>query len=80
MRLHENRSEFIRMLERTSAQTAFPLRLLEKDYYLTVILSDIHKLSRDLVFKGGTCLSKVYFDYYRLSEDLDFTLKLPPEK
>jgi predicted nucleotidyltransferase component of viral defense system len=26
-----------------------------------------------LVFKGGTCLRKFYFDGYRFSEDLDFT-------
>lgn len=74
--LHSNREEFLKVLERTSAQTGFPLRLLEKDYYITVVLSGIHELSRDLIFKGGTCLSKIYYSYYRLSEDLDFTLKL----
>jgi hypothetical protein len=26
------------------------------------------------VFKGGTCLKKCYFETYRFSEDLDFTL------
>jgi predicted nucleotidyltransferase component of viral defense system len=75
--LHSNKEEFLKVLERTSAQTGFPLRLLEKDYYLTIVLSEISKLSPDLVFKGGTCLSKVYYSYYRLSEDLDFTLRLP---
>jgi len=25
-------------------------------------------------FKGGTCLKKCYFETYRFSEDLDFTL------
>ncbi|MEW6074999.1 MAG: nucleotidyl transferase AbiEii/AbiGii toxin family protein [Candidatus Omnitrophota bacterium] len=67
----------MKILERTSAQTGFPLRLLEKDYCITVILSKINELSNDLVFKGGTCLSKIYYSYYRLSEDMDFTLKLP---
>ena len=75
--LHENKEEFLKILERTSAQTGFPLRLLEKDYYITIILSKINELSKDLVFKGGTCLSKIYYSYYRLSEDLDFTLRLP---
>lgn len=74
--LHNNKEEFLKILERTSAQTGFPLRLLEKDYYITIILSKINELSRDLIFKGGTCLSKIYYSYYRLSEDLDFTLKL----
>lgn len=31
-------------------------------------------LSEILVFKGGTVLKKVYFEDYRFSEDLDFTL------
>jgi predicted nucleotidyltransferase component of viral defense system len=75
--LHSNMAEFLKVLERTSAQTGFPLRLLEKDYYITIVLSAISKLSNDLVFKGGTCLSKIYYSYYRLSEDMDFTLRLP---
>jgi len=75
--LHSDKDEFLKVLERTSAQTGFPLRLLEKDYYITVVLSGISQLSGSLIFKGGTCLSKIYYSYYRLSEDLDFTLKLP---
>lgn len=75
--LHSDKEEFLKVLERTSAQTGFPLRLLEKDYYITTILSKINELSKDLVFKGATALSKIYYSYYRLSEDLDFTLKLP---
>lgn len=74
---HSNRSDFSSLLERTSAQTGFSLLLLEKDYYLTLLLSRIHLLSERLVFKGGTCLNKIYFSYFRLSEDLDFSLLLP---
>jgi len=74
--LYSNKDEFLRILGRASAQTGFPLRLLEKDYYITVVLSGINELSNNLVFKGGTCFSKIYYSYYRLSEDLDFTLKL----
>jgi len=48
--------------------------IIEKDYYITLILNHINKeLSDKLVFKGGTLLNKIYFDYKRLSEDLDFT-------
>jgi len=78
--LHSNKDEFLKVLERTSAQTGFPLRLLEKDYYISIVVSDINELSKDLMFKGGTCLSKIYYSYYRLSEDLDFTLKLSGNK
>ena len=34
--LHRAKGEFIKVLERSSAQTGFPLRLLEKDYYITI--------------------------------------------
>src|SRR5450432_3943176 len=50
---------------------------IEKDYILTWILIGISKhkrLSKALAFKGGTVLKKVYFEDYRYSEDLDFTL------
>ena len=79
--IHENREEFRGILERASAATGFPAGLLEKDYYLTIMLNGINKeLDEKLVFKGGTCLNKLYFDYFRLSEDLDFTLLLPDGK
>lgn len=45
--------------------------LIEKDFYLSFLLSALH--FEEYVFKGGTCLAKAYLDYFRLSEDLDFT-------
>jgi len=50
---------------------------IEKDYILSWILQGIaqhEQLSTAIVFKGGTVLKKIYFDDYRFSEDLDFTL------
>ena len=50
---------------------------IEKDYILSWILQGISEhesLSKALVFKGGTVLKKVYFEDYRFSEDLDYTL------
>lgn len=75
--IHENKEEFIKVLEIASKKKGFLLPMIEKDYYLTLILSGISELSEDLIFKGGTCLNKVYYSYYRLSEDLDFSMKLP---
>lgn len=54
--------------------------IIEKDYHLHRLL---HLISTDqylhdnLVFKGGTCLMKGYLNYYRFSEDLDFTWSDP---
>ncbi|NOY38550.1 MAG: nucleotidyl transferase AbiEii/AbiGii toxin family protein [Chlorobi bacterium] len=50
---------------------------IEKDYILSWILQGIamHKeLSKIIAFKGGTVFKKIYFEDYRFSEDLDFTL------
>jgi uncharacterized protein len=50
---------------------------MEKDYILSWILKGIaqhEQLSKIIVFKGGTVLKKIYFEDYRFSEDLDFTL------
>lgn len=49
---------------------------VEKDYILGWLLYAIGshpRLSR-WIFKGGTCLKKCFFETYRFSEDLDFTI------
>ena len=53
--------------------------VVEKDYVLGWILAGIyqHDIGKTWVFKGGTCLKKCYFETYRFSEDLDFTLTDP---
>lgn len=51
--------------------------VVEKDYVLGWLLWGIASepaLADAWVFKGGTCLKKCYFETYRFSEDLDFTL------
>jgi predicted nucleotidyltransferase component of viral defense system len=52
-------------------------QVVEKDYVLGWLLAGIYSqehLRASWVFKGGTCLKKCYFETYRFSEDLDFTL------
>lgn len=51
--------------------------VVEKDYVIGWILWGIGshpQLSRYWAFKGGTCLKKCYFETYRFSEDLDFSV------
>ncbi len=51
--------------------------VIEKDYVLGWLLAGIANdpdLAGTWLFKGGTCLRKCYFETYRLSEDLDFTV------
>jgi len=47
---------------------------MEKDFLLTLILIRFSDVFPDLVFKWGTCLNKIYYPYFRLSEDLDFVI------
>ncbi len=57
------------------SRNGFDIIKLEKDFYLTVILNWISKKMPIIHFKGGTCLNKMYFPYFRLSEDLDFGIQ-----
>ncbi len=65
------------ILESASAFSLQP-GVVEKDYVLGWLLAGIYahpELVDSWVFKGGTCLKKCFFETYRFSEDLDFTLR-----
>ena len=61
------------LINNLSGETGFNTKTLLKDYYLTVILYLIKDIS-GIYFKGGTALQKIFLDYSRMSEDIDFTL------
>src|SRR4030042_2871588 len=70
------RKEFVTEIART--QNIKRVDLIEKDIILHQVLFDLSKNNffRDnFAFKGGTCLAKCYLDYFRFSEDIDFTWK-----
>lgn len=77
LRLHEDLAFFREAVNFTAAQTGFASRLIEKDYFCSVILQHLAVAAPELVFKGGTCLAKVHVGFYRLSEDLDFVIPTP---
>ena len=63
-------------------ETGLSTHVIEKDYVIGWVLAGIynHPEVRDAwVFKGGTCLKKCFFETYRFSEDLDFTLRDPAQ-
>lgn len=78
-RLHEDAAYFREALGYTAAETGFSARLIEKDYFASVVLHQLAAAPGGLVFKGGTCLAKVHAGFYRLSEDLDFLLPISVE-
>src|SRR3989338_8061223 len=65
----EKLKEFIEFLKHKT--TLKSEELLEKDFYINALISNT--VSDEYAFKGGTCLSKVYLNYHRISEDIDFT-------
>lgn len=67
-------SEILRIAEKEGV----PPDTIDKNWVLGHFLAILfeEKWAREnLIFKGGTCLKKCYFEKYRFSEDLDFTLK-----
>lgn len=68
-----NRQEIIDAATRVGLMPS----VVEKDYALGWVLAGIGahpEISQSWLFKGGTCLKKCFFETYRFSEDLDFTL------
>ncbi|MDD3262584.1 MAG: nucleotidyl transferase AbiEii/AbiGii toxin family protein [Candidatus Absconditabacteria bacterium] len=68
-----SKEEFLSILKKSNTGK-FDEYKLEKDFLLTLILIKFGEKYPDLIFKGGTCLNKIYFPYFRLSEDLDFVI------
>lgn len=65
-----------REIERIAEEKKVAKATIDKDWVLGHFIDAIYSLSEcreSLVFKGGTCLRKCYFENYRFSEDLDFT-------
>lgn len=76
--IHNDRQLFRESVIFTSQQTGFNPQLIEKDYMCSVVLNFLSSYTNgSLIFKGGTCLAKVYWSFNRLSEDLDFIIPMP---
>ena len=73
MYLHSNISLFKDVIAEVNIRTGIAQSVLEKDYYLTMILKLLREKNDDIVFKGGTSLSKCYHLIDRFSEDIDIT-------
>lgn len=67
--------DFIQILEHSNIKK-FEKSKFEKDFLLTLILIKFWEKYPDLIFKWWTCLNKIYFPYFRLSEDLDFVINI----
>lgn len=71
MLLHHDKELFQEIIYSTAAELKLPIPIVEKDYYVTVILRQLACKVPDCVFKGGTSLSKCHHVIDRFSEDID---------
>ena len=73
MLLHKDREQFIAIVSAVSNELSIPVPIVEKDYYVTMILKQLSLNAKNCVFKGGTSLSKCHHAIDRFSEDIDIT-------
>ncbi len=73
MYLHNEHDLFSEVIYSTSSALKLPIPIVEKDYYVTMILKLLSERAPKCVFKGGTSLSKCYHVIDRFSEDVDIT-------
>lgn len=73
--LHHDRILFEQLILRASDSLGIEAGIVEKDYYVTLFLKGIAEKQPDIIFKGGTSLSKCYKLIERFSEDVDLNLE-----
>ena len=72
--LHNERDLFEKaVLDTASAFKIAPV-IVEKDYYVSVFLKELVARQPNIIFKGGTSLSKCYHLINRFSEDIDLNI------
>ncbi len=76
MILHHKKKEFEELVRLTSEHIQIPIEAVQKDYFITMVLNNLSNSEyvNEVVFKGGTSLSKCYpGSIERFSEDIDLT-------
>lgn len=78
MILHHDRDALRALLSDISQRTGIRGDIIEKDYYLTLLLWELSQRQDNLpaYFKGGTALYKAIGRMKRFSEDIDLTVEI----
>lgn len=82
MKLHLNKELFREFIDNLNARTGIDSDIIEKDYYVCMILKELSKKQNELhaYFKGGTAVYKILDTMNRFSEDIDLTVKVLSEQ
>lgn len=75
--LHHEPELFLELINATAGNLNIPAVYVEKDYWVTLVLKRLHEseFKADIVFKGGTALSKAHRLIDRFSEDIDLAAR-----
>jgi hypothetical protein len=76
MRLHADKELFEQVLTLTANSMKIDAAIVEKDYFVTMLLQEIVRRQPTIIFKGGTSLSKCYKLINRFSEDIDLDIEV----
>lgn len=76
MWINLNKDQRIQVLEQVGASMGLPAFVIEKDWWVCIILKAVFqsKYKESIIFKGGTSLSKAYHLINRFSEDIDLII------
>jgi predicted nucleotidyltransferase component of viral defense system len=76
MWINLSKEQKIQVLEQTGIAKGLPAFVVEKDWWVSIILKAIFqsKYADSIIFKGGTSLSKAYHLIDRFSEDIDLII------
>ena len=72
--LHNETEIFEQLILRTSEYLNIKPEIIEKDYFVTIFLKKLVEKMPEIIFKGGTSLSKCYGLIERFSEDIDLNM------
>lgn len=75
--LFQDKKLFNDFIERAAVYGRTTTEIVEKDYYVSLTLKYLSLINHDIVFKGGTSLSKAYQIIDRFSEDIDLSIFVP---
>lgn len=73
--LHHDKELFTQIILAVSEKMGIISSIIEKDYYVTLFLKNLVEKEPQIIFKGGTSLSKCYKLINRFSEDIDLNFE-----
>ena len=75
--LHDTPETFLELVNAAASHFGIPAVYVEKDYWVTLALKRLHEsdVKEEIVFKGGTALSKAHRLIERFSEDIDLAAR-----